>query len=73
MRGIALATSIGVPFGALVSFGALAGHHFDEKTGRNVFTPVGVVLGALAAMVNMIRVIKYFQRTDEPPPDDPTP
>lgn len=69
VRGIGLATSIGLNFAILVSFGALAGRHFDEKTNGSLFTVLGTALGAGAALANMLRILAWFQRTEEPDRD----
>ena len=62
-RAMGLAASIGVPFGVLVSSGALAGMHLDErwKTGPWL-TLAGIILGAVAAFVNLVRVVGLWQR-----------
>jgi peptidoglycan biosynthesis protein MviN/MurJ (putative lipid II flippase) len=65
-RGLALAASIGVNFGVLVSFGALAGRQLDESRGGSLFTVLGVALGAVAAFVNLLQILAWFQRTEEP-------
>lgn len=56
-RALGLALSIGVPFAVLVSCGALAGTYLDKRLGVGPWlTVAGVVLGAVGAFVNLVRV-----------------
>ena len=68
-RGLGLGIGIGVPFGVLVSFGALAGRSLDARFESEWFTVAGIVLGAVAAFLNMFRVLSHFQRLDESAPE----
>ena len=53
-----LAVAIGVPFGVLVSSGALGGMWLDGRFGTKPWiTVAGVVLGAVLAFVNLVRVV----------------
>ena len=66
-RALVLASSIGVPFGVLVSSGALAGTWLDKRWGTGPWMVLsGVVLGAVAAFVNMIQVALRFGRDSAP-------
>ena len=64
-RGIGLASGIGLNFAVLVSFGALAGRHFDKETNGSLFTVLGVALGAALALANMLRILAWFQRSED--------
>lgn len=70
---MALASAIGVPFAVLVSSGALAGWALDNKLQSTPwFMLGGLVLGAVAAFVNLVRVVAWQQRRDSEAeqPDD---
>jgi len=69
-----LALSIGMPFGLLVSSGALAGYWLDGRFGtRPWLTLSGIVLGSAAAVLNMLRVLAWWERQggDDPPSGAP--
>ena len=60
-RALGLAVSIGVPFGVLVSSGALGGMYLDKRWNTTPWlTVAGVVLGAVAAFINLVRVASRF-------------
>lgn len=63
-RGLAIGMGIGFPFAVLVSFGALAGHYLDRRLGTSWLMVVGLLAGAVAAFLNMFRIIKHFQPDD---------
>jgi hypothetical protein len=65
VRGFGLATGIGLNFAVLVTCGALAGRFFDKTRDGSLFTVLGVALGAAAALVNMLRILAWFQRQAE--------
>jgi F0F1-type ATP synthase assembly protein I len=63
-RALGLATSIGVPFAVLVSCGALAGTFLDRHWGVSPWlTVTGVVLGAVGAFANLVRVASLAGRS----------
>jgi F0F1-type ATP synthase assembly protein I len=67
LRGLAaaagMALSIGLPFGVLVSSGALAGIWLDRRFDTAPWlTVTGVVVGAIGAFVNLVRVVTMWQR-----------
>jgi len=65
VRGFGLATGIGLNFAILVTCGALVGRYFDETREGSLFTVFGVALGAVAALVNMLRILAWFQRREQ--------
>ena len=66
VRALGLASGIGVPLVVLVSSGALAGHYLDGKLDRAPwFTIGGIVLGSVAALVNMVRVVNWYLRLED--------
>jgi len=67
-RAFALASSIGVPFAVLVSCGAFAGLKLDKRLGTAPWLLLaGIVLGAVAAFVNLFRVVAWYQREEGAP------
>ena len=54
-----MAVSLGFPFGVLVSCGALAGTYLDKRWATGPWlTLLGILLGAIGAFVNMLRVVR---------------
>jgi ATP synthase protein I len=59
-----MATSIGVPLAVLVSSGALGGAWLDKKWGTAPWAMlVGILLGVIAAFVNMVQVALRMSRS----------
>lgn len=65
VRGFGLASGIGLNFAVLVTCGALAGRYLDKTRDGSLFTLLGVALGSIIAVVNMMRVLAWFQRREE--------
>ena len=65
LRGFGLASGLGLNFALLVTCGALVGRYIDKTRDGSLFTVLGVALGSIAAFVNMLRVLAWFQRREE--------
>ena len=61
-RVVGVGASISVQFGVLVSFGALAGRYLDSRLGGDWRAAAGILLGSLAAFINMLLLLKYLER-----------
>jgi F0F1-type ATP synthase assembly protein I len=63
---MAVASAIGVPLAVLVSSGALIGRFLQQRFQAGPWvTALGVALGALLALLNVVRVLSYLQRRED--------
>ena len=64
-RGMALASSLGATFVALVSFGALAGLAADRRFETGPWLMLaGLLVGSVSAFYSVYRLVALFQRLD---------